>query len=410
MAAGAIRVGVGGWTFEPWRGLFFPPGLPHKNELRYASGHLTAIEINGTYYGSQKPESFARWHDETPDTFVFSVKGPRFTTNRRVLAEAGSSIERFVTGGVTRLGKKLGPINWQFLPTKAFDPEDFDRFLALLPETAEGLTLRHVVEVRHDSFRVPAFVDLLRAHGVATVVTDKPEFPQIADATAPFVYLRLQRTREDCPTGYPAEELRRWAGRARTYARGGVPDDLETVSRPGKAAKARDVFVFMINGFKPHAPAAAKALLEELGYGTESPCPARSPGLGRHQREKTGKATIKVGPAQRRSAAVAAVLLADQPGFAQHTEVMRQRRFADRQVERHAGALASMRAVDEVGHDASAQGIGQGRQHGPELHLVAVGMPFRVRHRGLLPANPTLANPYPRTRWRRVEAGCDLPP
>ena len=265
MPRGAIRVGVGGWTFEPWRGRFYPDGLAHKNELAYASSRLTAIEINGTYYGSQKPESFQRWHDETPEGFVFSVKGPRFTTNRRVLAEAGASVERFVTGGVTRLGNKLGPINWQFLPTKAFDPDDFARFLALLPPSADGLALRHVVEVRHPSFRVPAFVDLLRAHGVATVLTDKAEFPQIADATAPFVYLRLQRSTEDCATGYPASALARWAERARTYAGGGVPDDLDSVSPPAGRKARRDVFVFAINGFKPHAPAAAIALLEELG-------------------------------------------------------------------------------------------------------------------------------------------------
>jgi uncharacterized protein YecE (DUF72 family) len=265
VAGGAIRVGVGGWTFEPWRGRFFPEGLAHKKELAYAASQLTAIEVNGTYYGSQKPESFERWRGETPPDFVFSVKGPRFTTNRRVLAEAGASIERFVTGGVTRLKEKLGPINWQFLPTKAFDPDDFDRFLALLPKEADGLVLRHVVEVRHASFRVPAFVDLLRTHGVATVLTDKDEFPKIADATAPFVYARLQRCREDCATGYPDDELRTWATRARIYAGGKVPTDLSAVSRPAGSSKARDVFVFMINGFKPNAPAAAMAMLKHLG-------------------------------------------------------------------------------------------------------------------------------------------------
>ncbi len=160
------------------------------------AGTLTSIEINGTYYGSQKPESFARWRDETPADFVFSVKGPRFATNRRVLAEAGQSIERFFGSGVLELKEKLGPINWQFLPTKQFDAADFEAFLKLLPGTVEGRAIRHVVEVRHDSFRVPDFVALLRKHQVAVVLTDKEAFPQIPDVTAPFVYARLQRASE----------------------------------------------------------------------------------------------------------------------------------------------------------------------------------------------------------------------
>ena len=264
--AGVIRVGIGGWTFEPWRGgQFFPQGLTHAKELGYASRLVTAIEINGTYYGSQKPESFARWHDEVPDDFVFAVKGPRFTTNRRVLAEAGASVERFVTGGVTRLGQKLGPINWQFLPTKQFAPDDFEAFLKLLPPSHDGIALKHVVEVRHESFRVPAFVELLRHYGIATVLTDNPEFPQLPDVTAPFVYARLQCATEECPTGYPAAALDDWAARANTYAGGEVPEGLDLVHPPAvKAKKAHDVFVFMINGFKPHAPAAAMALLERL--------------------------------------------------------------------------------------------------------------------------------------------------
>ena len=167
-----IRVGVGGWTFEPWRGSFYPRGLPQKRELEYASRHLTSIEVNGTYYGAQKPESFIRWREETPDGFVFSLKGPRFTTNRRLLAEAGASIERFLTGGVLELKEKLGPINWQMLPTKQYDPEDFEAFLKLLPAQVDGQMLRHVVEVRHPSFARPDFIALLRAYGVAAVMAD----------------------------------------------------------------------------------------------------------------------------------------------------------------------------------------------------------------------------------------------
>ena len=262
---GNIRVGIGGWTFEPWRGAFYPKGLSQKRELEYASQHVTSIEINGTYYGSQKPESFARWRAETPEGFVFSVKGPRFATNRGVLAEAGSSIERFLASGVTELKEKLGPINWQFLPTKKFDPGDFEAFLKLLPDKAGGLAIRHVVEVRHESFRVPEFVTLLRKYGIATVLTDKEEFPEIPDVTAPFVYLRLQRSAEKVATGYPAKELDKWAERAHAWAAGGAPSDPKPIDAPEKnASKSRDVFIYMINGFKPKAPAAAMALIERL--------------------------------------------------------------------------------------------------------------------------------------------------
>ena len=168
----SIRVGIGGWTYEPWRGSFYPPGLPQKRELEYASGRLTSIEINGTYYGAQKRDSFIRWREETPDGFVFSLKGPRFTTNRRVLAEAGASVERFLTGGVLELKEKLGPINWQMLPTKQYNPEDFEAFLKLLPAQIDGQRLRHVVEVRHASFVRPDFIALLRTYGVGVVVAD----------------------------------------------------------------------------------------------------------------------------------------------------------------------------------------------------------------------------------------------
>ena len=263
--SGNIRVGIGGWTFEPWRGVFYPKGLSQKRELEYAGQHLTSIEINGTYYGSQKPESFARWRAETPEGFVFSVKGPRFATNRGVLAEAGSSIERFLASGVTELKEKLGPINWQFLPTKKFDPADFEAFLKLLPDKHDGLAIRHVVEVRHDSFRVPEFITLLRKYGIATVLTDKEGFPEIPDVTAPFVYVRLQRSAEKVATGYPPKELDTWAERASAWAKGGAPKDPKPITDPEKnSPKSRDVFVYMINGFKPKAPAAAMALIERL--------------------------------------------------------------------------------------------------------------------------------------------------
>lgn len=261
-----IRVGIGGWVFEPWRGSFYPEGLVQSRELDYASRHVTSIEINGTFYGTQKPASFARWHDETPEDFVFAMKGPRFATNRRVLAEAGPSVDKFLASGLVELKDKLGPINWQFPPTKKFDPEDFAAFLALLPPEYEGRRLRHAVEVRHESFAVPGFVDLLRRHEVAAVVADKDGVPHLHDATAPFVYIRLQDAREDRELGYAPADLDAWAGRVRAWAGGTAPADLPCLAAPpAKAAQERDVFVYMINGFKPKAPAAAMALIERLG-------------------------------------------------------------------------------------------------------------------------------------------------
>ena len=207
-AAGKIRIGVGGWTYEPWRGAFFPKGLPHAKELAYAGSKLTSIEINGTYYGSQKPASFIKWRDETPDDFVFAVKGPRFATNRRVLGEAGESIERFFKSGVTELKSKLGPINWQFATTKRFDADDFAAFLRLLPKSVDGLAIRHAVEVRHESFKHPDFIALAREHGVAVVMAGDSEYPQIADVTAPFVYARIMGTTETEERGYSARRAR----------------------------------------------------------------------------------------------------------------------------------------------------------------------------------------------------------
>jgi uncharacterized protein YecE (DUF72 family) len=259
-----IRVGIGGWTYGPWRGAFYPGGLPQKRELEYASRNLTTIEINGTYYGSQKPESFAKWRDETPDDFVFAVKGPRFTTNRRVLAEAGPSIERFFTGGVLELKEKLGPVNWQFMPTKKFDPGDFEGFLKLLPKTVEGRAIRHVVEVRHASFRTPGFVALARAHGVAVAMAGDSDYPQIADITAPFIYARIMGTSEAEVNGYSDGALDRWAERARLWASGAIPEGLATVAAQDRGEGVRDVFLYVISGCKARNPAAALALIRRL--------------------------------------------------------------------------------------------------------------------------------------------------
>jgi uncharacterized protein YecE (DUF72 family) len=259
-----IRVGIGGWVFAPWRGEFYPKGLPQARELEYASGKLTAIEINGTFYRTQKPDSFRKWADETPDDFMFSLKGPQFATNRRVLAEAGSSIERFFNSGVLELRSKLGPILWQMAPTKKFDPEDFEGFLKLLPKTLDGHTLRHVVEVRQPSFLVPEFIELLRKHSVAVVLVESAKHPLIPDVTSDFVYARLQGTSEKEKTGYPAKALDVWAKRAKTWDTGGAPDDLETVGGKPPAKAKRDVFIYMISGAKVRAPAAAMALIERV--------------------------------------------------------------------------------------------------------------------------------------------------
>lgn len=244
--SGTIRTGIGGWTFEPWRGHFFPESLKQKDELNYASRQLKVIEVNGTYYSTQKPAVFAKWAAEVPDGFIFSLKATRFVTNRRVLAEAGESMERFLSSGISELGDHLGPLLWQFAPTKRFDADDFEAFLKLLPAKQDGLALRHVVEVRHDSFKVPEFVALLSKYGVAPVCAEHFEYPMIADVTADFVYARLQKGSDDIPTCYPEKDLKAWATRLETWAEGKVPDDLPLIDGDRKVKiEPRDVFAFM---------------------------------------------------------------------------------------------------------------------------------------------------------------------
>ena len=262
--SGKIYCGIGGWNFAPWRGVFYPKGLAQAKELNYAGQHLTAIEINSTYYGSQKPESFRKWARETPDGFLFSVKASRFSTNRRVLAEAGDSLKRFFDSGVLELGDRLGPFLWQFAPFKKFDEADFGGFLELLPQKLAGKPMRHVVEVRHDSFNTPGFPALLRQFGVAAVYAEHHKYPGIADVTADFVYARLQGCAEDVATGYKPAELKKWAQRARLWERGEQPKDLPLIATAKAEQKPRDVFLFMISGAKVRAPAAAMALLKEL--------------------------------------------------------------------------------------------------------------------------------------------------
>jgi uncharacterized protein YecE (DUF72 family) len=263
--SGTIHVGIGGWSYAPWRGVFYPKGLAQAKELAYAGAHLTSIEINSTFYGSQKPASFRKWAAEVPDGFVFSVKGPRFATNRRVLAEAGDSIKRFYDSGVLELGDKLGPVLWQFAPTKKFDEADFGAFLELLPMAPQGRRLRHVVEVRHDSFRDPAFVALLRKFETPVVFSEHATYPAIADVTGNFVYARLQKGRDTIKTGYAPKALDEWARRVQKWAKGEEPGDLPRVNAPGRpAAVPRDVFVYFIHEGKIRAPAAATALIGRL--------------------------------------------------------------------------------------------------------------------------------------------------
>lgn len=261
---GVIRAGIGGWTFEPWRGVFYPQGLKQADELAYASRHLTTLEINSTYYASQKPETFAKWAAATPDGFVFSVKASRFATNRRVLAEAADSVTRFLTQGIVELGDRLGPILWQFMATKTFDYDDFSTFLDLLPETQDGLKLRHVLEVRNGVFGNEAFVKMCRDRNVAICVSENVHYPMIPDITADFIYARLLMGSDDLPNGYDEAGLDQWAERFVAYSKGQVPGDLHAIDRTGPAEGPRDVFAYFIHEGKVRAPAAAQALLSRV--------------------------------------------------------------------------------------------------------------------------------------------------
>ena len=264
-----IRVGIGGWTYAPWRSNFYPAGLVQRRELEYASRRLSAIEINGTYYGTQKPATYARWAEQTPIGFMFSAKAPRRIMQSRVLATTGGQVDDFL-GGITALGGRLGPIVWQFDRGTRPDHDDFAAFLDLLPASLDGRTLRHVLDVRDPDFVDGDYLALVRRHRMATVFTDSGEHPSFADVTGDFVYARLMRSRTDIATGYEPAQLQRWAQRARTWAAGGEPDDLPrighsaTASTTAAPSKPRDVFVYFISAAKGRNPAAAIALIERL--------------------------------------------------------------------------------------------------------------------------------------------------
>jgi len=248
VSTGRIRIGIGGWTFPPWRGVFYPDKWPQSKELDYASHRLGAIEINATFYGRQKPKSWEAWQKTVPEGFQFAIKGSRFCVTRTRLCEAGEGLENFFAQGFAALGPKLGPMLWQFAPRRKFDADDIAGFIDLLPETLDGLRLRHAIEPRDESFRDERFVQLCRDRNIAIVFEDSDEFPLIDAETADFTYARLQRMNEDVPTGYEAKALDAFATRARR-----------------SQADGKDCYLFLINGAKVRAPAAALELQERLG-------------------------------------------------------------------------------------------------------------------------------------------------
>jgi len=247
MSEGRIRVGIGGWTYAPWRGVFYPDKLPQAKELEYASQAMTAIEINATFYGRQKPTSWQNWEKVAPDGFQFAVKGSRYCVMKSKLAEAAEGLSGFFAQGFAALGPKLGPILWQFTHYRRFDRDDIAGFIDLLPEQLDGIRLRHAIEARHRSFGDEKFFELCRARNIAVVLDDSDDYPAIDVDTADFSYARLQRMNEDVPTGYDHAALDAFAERARKARDGG-----------------RDAYIFMINGAKVRAPAAALALQQKL--------------------------------------------------------------------------------------------------------------------------------------------------
>jgi uncharacterized protein YecE (DUF72 family) len=290
--AGTIRIGLSGWTYRPWRGRFYPAGLRQRDELGFAAARFATIEINGTFYGLQRPEAFAAWRAAVPAGFVFAVKGSRYITHMLRLREVETPLANFLASGLLRLGPALGPILWQLPPRTRFDPDRLERFLALLPHDTDAAAalarrhdhrldgrawceaearrpLRHALEIRHESFRDPGFVALLLRHRVALVVADSVDWPLLADLTADFVYVRLHGSEELYASGYDAASLDRWAGWVAAWARGDDPADAPPRIEPptARCARGRDVYVYFDNDRKVRAPADAAALAARLGVG-----------------------------------------------------------------------------------------------------------------------------------------------
>jgi uncharacterized protein YecE (DUF72 family) len=283
---GTVRIGISGWTYAPWRGVFYPKGLPQKRELKYAASQFSTLEINGTFYGMQRPDTFADWADRVPDDFVFAVKAPRFITHMRRLRDVATPLANFIASGPLRLGSKLGPILWQFPPSFRFDAERIETFLKLLPHDTGAAAwlgrqhddrlkapawlkvdverkLRHAFEIRNETFRDRAFIDLLRKNDVALVCADTVEWPRLMDLTSDFVYCRLHGSEELYASGYDDEALDGWAARIATWATGGEPADAERIDGNGRKRR-RDVFVYFDNDRKVRAPVDAKALAERV--------------------------------------------------------------------------------------------------------------------------------------------------
>ena len=287
-AEGDIRIGISGWRYKGWRGDFYPQGLAQRRELEFASRRLTSIELNGSFYSFQRPESYRRWYEETPEGFVFSVKGSRFITHMRRLQQAEIPLANFFAQGLLRLGDKLGPILWQLPPNFKWDPGRLDSFLAILPRThkdaaklarrhderVEGRSwfrvrqdrpLRHAIEIRHASFACEEFIGLLRRHGVGLVVADTVEWPLLMDVTAGFMYCRLHGSEQLYASGYHREAIEAWARRVLAWSRGGeVTDGRRASATEGLKATARDVYVYFDNDAKVRAPFDAMALQKRI--------------------------------------------------------------------------------------------------------------------------------------------------
>ena len=291
---GRVRIGISGWTYKPWRGVFYPEGLPQKRELTYAAETFSSIEINGTFYGLQRPESFAAWYDATPDDFLFAIKGSRYITHMRRLRDIEVPLANFLASGILKLRDKLGPILWQFPPRMKYEPSRFEDFLAILPRDTEEAArlsrrhdgrldgraytqadrrrpLRHAFEIRHESFRCAEFIEQLRRHGAGLVVADTVEWPLLMDLTAGFVYCRLHGSEELYVSGYDDAALDRWARLVRAWASGHDPEEAERVLEPSRASRrGRDVYVYFDNDVKVRAPADAASLIRRLGLGRDT--------------------------------------------------------------------------------------------------------------------------------------------